>query len=68
VLIEGSIFGEKGFPACNLTKERIQKEIIERSKKLDYYSHLLVDKKVWNLQQFYKRIILERDDESQGNS
>jgi hypothetical protein len=49
VLIEGSIFGEKGFPACNLTKEQIRKEIIERSKKLDYYSHLLVDKKVWNL-------------------
>jgi len=49
VPIEGSIFGEKGFPACNLTKEQIRKEIIERSKNLDYYSHLLIDKKVWDL-------------------
>lgn len=49
ITIEGSIFGEKGFLACNLTKEQIRKEIIERSKKLDYYSHLLIDKKVWDL-------------------
>ena len=52
--IEGSIFESQrfsgsGFPACNLTKEQIQKEIIERSKKLNFYTHLLIDKKVWDV-------------------
>lgn len=55
VAIEGSIFerdrasfGESGFPACDLTRKQIQGEIIERSKKLYCFTHLLVDKKVWN--------------------
>lgn len=55
IAIKGSIFGERGFPACNLTKEQIRKEIVERSKELDYYSHLLIDKKLWDLNSNFTR-------------
>ena len=53
--IEGSIFGEKGVPACDLTKEQIQKEIVERSKGLGNYAHMLIDKKVWDLAKIFTR-------------
>lgn len=53
--IKGSIFGEKGFPACNLTKDQIRNEINEGGKKLDYYTHLLVDKKLWDLNSNFTR-------------
>lgn len=58
--IKESIFGENGYPACDLTKEQIRKEIIERSKKLDHYAHLLIDKQVWNLSEFTKEEYLNR--------
>ena len=53
--IRRSIFGEEGFPACNLTREQIYKEIIERSKKLGYYTHLLIDKKLWDINKNFTR-------------
>jgi len=72
VPIEGSIFeshtfSESGFPACNLTKEQIQKEIIERSKTLNYFTHLLIDKKVWEAKskltqdQYFKEILKAKE-------
>jgi hypothetical protein len=45
--VEGSNFGE--VLACNLTREQINKEVVERSKKLGYYTHILIDKKIWDL-------------------
>lgn len=55
VSIKGSIFEKEGYPACKLTKKQIQGEIIERSKKLYYYVHLLVDKKVWDIDSMFTK-------------
>ena len=47
--IEGSVFAEKDVPACDLTKKELEEEIIERIRKLNGYVHLLIDKKLWDL-------------------
>lgn len=48
--IKGSIFERGELPACNLTKEQIRSEIVERSDKLHYYTHILIDRKVWEIE------------------
>lgn len=55
VSIKGSIFEKGGIQASSLTKEQIQDEIADRSKELSFYSHLIIDSKVWDIESEFTR-------------
>lgn len=49
ISIEGSIFEQEGYPACEITKKQIRNQIIKNISKYDHYVHMLIDNKIWDV-------------------